>query len=205
MVPRPEDPYGIAKFAVEMDLKAAQQMFGIDHVIFRPHNVYGECQNIGDKYRNVVGIFMNQILRDEPMTIFGDGEQQRAFSYVGDVIGPLAAAPWTPGARNEVFNVGAETPYTVKELARAVATSMGVPNHPVVHLEARNEVRIAYSSHERQHAVFGETAQTDLAQGLERMSRWVKEVGSRQSRDFGEIEIVKNLPPSWAAVVAGNA
>ena len=77
--PQPEDPYGVAKYAVELDLRAAHEMFGLDYTIFRPHNVYGEHQNIGDRYRNVVGIFMNQIMQDEPMTIFGDGTQTRAF------------------------------------------------------------------------------------------------------------------------------
>ena len=67
--PVPEDPYGIAKYAVEMDLRAAKEMFGLNHVIFRPHNVYGERQNTGDKYRNVIGIFMNQILLGEPLTL----------------------------------------------------------------------------------------------------------------------------------------
>ncbi|MCI0520595.1 MAG: NAD-dependent epimerase/dehydratase family protein, partial [Chloroflexi bacterium] len=83
--PHPEDPYGIAKLAVEQELRVSKDMFGLDYVIFRPHNVYGERQNIGDKYRNVVGIFMNQILQGKPMTIFGDGSQTRAFSYIGDV------------------------------------------------------------------------------------------------------------------------
>ena len=73
MIPVPEDSYGIAKLAVEQDLRASHEMFGLDYVIFRPHNVYGERQNIGDRYRNVVGIFMNQLLKGEPMTIFGDG------------------------------------------------------------------------------------------------------------------------------------
>ena len=76
-VPAPEDPYGIAKYAVEMDLVAARRMFGLNSIVFRPHNVYGERQNIGDRYRNVIGIFMNQIMRGEPLTVFGDGEQQR--------------------------------------------------------------------------------------------------------------------------------
>jgi len=86
MTPRPESSYGIAKYSVEMDLNSEEDMFGLDHVIFRPHNVYGEHQNIGDKYRNVVGIFMNQILKREPLTIFEDGRQKRAFSYVKDII-----------------------------------------------------------------------------------------------------------------------
>jgi UDP-glucose 4-epimerase len=90
MVPQPEDPYGVAKYAVEMDLKAAKHMFGLNYVIFRPHNVYGENQNIGDKYRNVIGIFMNQIMQEKPMTIFGDGEQTRAFSYIDDVAPHIA-------------------------------------------------------------------------------------------------------------------
>ena len=85
-IPHPEDPYGIAKLAVEQELAVSKQMFGLDYVIFRPHNVYGERQNIGDKYRNVVGIFMNQILQGKPMTVFGDGTQTRAFSYIGDLV-----------------------------------------------------------------------------------------------------------------------
>ena len=96
--PEPEDSYGIAKFAVEQELAATHEMFGLDHVIFRPHNVYGELQNIGDRYRNVLGIFINQIMRGEPMSIFGDGEQSRAFSYVGDIVPAIADAPATPGA-----------------------------------------------------------------------------------------------------------
>lgn len=74
-LPHPEDPYGIAKLAVEQELQVSRAMFGLNHIIFRPHNVYGERQNIGDKYRNVVGIFMNQILQNQPMMVFGDGQQ----------------------------------------------------------------------------------------------------------------------------------
>ena len=83
--PKPEDPYGISKYAVELDLRAARGMFGLNSVVFRPHNVYGERQNTGDKYRNVLGIFMNRIMNGEPMPVFGDGSQTRAFSYIGDV------------------------------------------------------------------------------------------------------------------------
>src|SRR5437588_1929047 len=90
MSPSPEDSYGIAKLAVELELRASHEMFGLDYVIFRPHTVYGERQNSGDKYRNVIGIFMNQTLRGEPYTIFGDGEQKRAFSYIGDIAPVIA-------------------------------------------------------------------------------------------------------------------
>ena len=197
MQPDPEDPYGIAKYAVEMDLRSAEDMFGLDSVIFRPHNVYGEYQNIGDKYRNVVGIFMNQILRNEPMTVFGDGEQKRAFSYIGDIIGPIAKAPWVSGAQNRVFNIGADKPYTVNELADEVAKAMGKPDHPVEHLPERNEVDVAYCAHDRVRSVFGEQDYTPLDEGLAEMAEWVEEVGARKSEEFDNIEIRKNMPPSW--------
>ena len=103
--PLPEDPYGIAKLAVEHDLRSSHEMFGLDYVVFRPHNVYGERQNIGDRYRNVLGIFMNQIMQGKPLTVFGDGQQTRAFTYIADVAPMIAEAPFTRGALNEVFNI----------------------------------------------------------------------------------------------------
>src|SRR5712675_320811 len=123
MVPQPEDSYGIAKFAVERDLKVTHEMFGLDYVIFRPHNVYGERQHIGDRYRNVIGIFMNQLMRGEPMSIFGDGTQTRAFSYIGDVAPLMADAIGVPAAFNQTFNVGADESTTVNELAVMVANA----------------------------------------------------------------------------------
>src|ERR1035437_2314065 len=116
MIPVPEDPYGIAKLAVEQELRVTQHMFGLDYIVFRPHNVYGERQNIGDRYRNVVGIFMNQLLRGEPMTIFGDGLHQRAFTHIDDVAPILAGSVDFPDARNHIFNIGADVPHTVNEL-----------------------------------------------------------------------------------------
>ena len=86
----PRDSYGIAKLAVEQELKICREMFGLNYIIFRPHNVYGERQNIDDKYRNVIGIFMSQIMQGKPLTIFGDGKQTRAFSYI-KCVSPIIA------------------------------------------------------------------------------------------------------------------
>ena len=90
--PKPEDPYGIAKLAVENDLMSAREMFGLNFTIFRPHNVYGIPQNLGDKYRNVIGIFMNNMMKGESINIFGDGTQRRAFTYVDDIVKLLASS-----------------------------------------------------------------------------------------------------------------
>jgi len=199
MVPVPEDSYGIAKIAVEQELKITHEMFGLDYVIFRPHNVYGERQNIGDRYRNVVGIFMNQLMKDEPMSIFGDGEQQRAFTHISDVAPIIASCVDVPGARNQLFNVGADVPHTVNYLAEIVAAAMGKPCD-VVHLDPRNEVKIAFSDHSRAENAFGNREKVSLQTGIEKMAEWVRLHGSRESNVFEEIEISRNLPPSWARV-----
>jgi UDP-glucose 4-epimerase len=195
-VPSPEDPYGISKLAVELDLRSAHEMFGLDYTIFRPHNVYGEFQNIGDRYRNVVGIFMNRIMRNESLPIFGTGEQTRAFSYIGDVAPGIARAPFVPKSRNEVFNVGADQPVSVNELARTVAEAFGVS--PVLdYLPAREEVVAAWADHSRFRNVFQPGAEISLADGIGRMAAWAKEVGPRSSTTFSNIEVTKNLPESW--------
>jgi UDP-glucose 4-epimerase len=199
MVPVPEDSYGIAKIAVERELKITHEMFGLDYVIFRPHNVYGERQNIGDRYRNVVGIFMNQLMKNEPMSIFGDGEQQRAFTHISDVAPIIATCVDVPAARNQLFNVGADVPHTVNYLAEIVAGAMGKACD-VVHLDPRNEVKIAFSDHSRAESVFGRREKVSLQVGIEKMTEWVRQHGSRESSIFEEIEIPQNLPTSWARV-----
>ena len=198
-IPVPEDSYGISKLAVEQELRVSHEMFGLDYVVFRPHNVYGERQNIGDRYRNVVGIFMNQLLRGEPMTIFGDGTQQRAFTHIDDVAPIIAASVDFPAARNQIFNVGADIPHTVNELAKMVAQAIGEPCN-VHHLDARNEVKIAFSDHSKAERVFGKRPKTPLTEGVRAMAAWVHEHGARESCIFEGIEVSRNMPPSWVKV-----
>lgn len=200
MTPQPEDPYGISKYAIELDLRAAHEMFGLDSIVFRPHNVYGERQNIADKYRNVIGIFMNQVLKGQPMSIFGDGSQTRAFSHVDDVAPIIARSPLVEAARNQVFNVGADTPYSVKTLAEEIAAAFQVPCQ-TNHLEARNEVVHAFSDHAKVQRIFTPPPAIPLREGLQRMAAWVKSRGPASPVQFDNIEIERNLPPSWRAQV----
>lgn len=192
----PVDPYGVAKMAVELDLAAAQRYFGLEYTIFRPHNVYGENQNIGDKYRNVVGIFMNQLMSGNAMTIFGDGSQSRAFSYVGDVAPVIAQSAFEPNAVGEVFNVGADQPHTVLKLAHVVARAFD-SEPDIEFLPAREEVEHAYSSHEKAVRVLGAKETTTLEVGISRMAEWAKRVGPRASKPFEGIEVARRLPASW--------
>ena len=196
-IPVPEDPYGISKYAVELDLAAAHEMFGLDYTVLRPHNVYGERQNIADPYRNVIGIFMNNVLQGRPMPVFGDGLQTRAFSHIADVAPDIARSPLVPEARNDVFNVGADQPCTILHLADVVAAKFGA-EPDVVHLPPRNEVVHAFSDHTKARRVFGDRKWVTLEDGIARMAEWVRERGPAKPTEFiGEIEVDVNMPPSW--------
>jgi len=196
LTPRPEDPYGVSKYAVELDLEAAHRMFGLRYVVFRPHNVYGERQNIADRYRNVIGIFMNQVMQGQPMTVFGDGTQTRAFSHVDDVAPVIARGPLLAGAANQTFNIGADRPHSVNELAAEVARAFDV-KPKVHHLPPRNEVVHAFSSHEKLTRVFGTAPAVGLREGISRMADWARKRGAMAPVVFRNIEVRKNLPPSW--------
>lgn len=196
MTPQPEDPYGVAKYAVELELKVSHEMFGLDYVIFRPHNVYGEFQNLGDKYRNVVGIFMNQLMQGKQLTVFGDGSQTRAFTYIGDIAPIIADCVHKKECLGEVFNIGADEDYSVKELAEEVMEAMDIKNE-LRYLEARNEVLHAHADHSKIKAIYGEYSKTSLSDGLKKMAVWAKVTGIQKSEKFKNIEITEKLPPLW--------
>jgi UDP-glucose 4-epimerase len=196
--PTPEDPYGIAKYAFELDLHAANGLFGMDYVVFRPHNVYGPHQNMFDKYRNVVGIFINQIHHGLPMTVFGEGEQVRAFSYIDDVAPVIARGPLVPSARNQVFNVGADRPYTVNQLVSEVSKAMASPEHPIDYQPARMEVEVAVSTHDKVKEYFQPPEPLALDEGLKRTVAWYKSKGKFfQPVEFESVEVLSQMPPSW--------
>ena len=196
MIPTPEDPYGISKYAVELDLKCAHEMFGLNYIVFRPHNVYGEYQNLGDKYRNVVGIFMNQLMQGKQLSVFGDGTQTRAFSYIGDVAPHIANSVNINKAFNHVFNIGADKEFTVKELADTVCEAMNLKGN-LRFLPARNEVMHAYADHSKAREFFGTPAALSLQDGINKMVGWAKQAGIQKSAKFEGIEITEKLPSFW--------
>jgi len=196
MKPEPEDPYGIAKYAFELELRATAKMFGLRYVVFRPHNVYGKRQNVADPYRNVVGIFIRQAMAGEPFTIFGDGHQTRAFTHVDDVSSVIAQSLEIPGCWNQTFNVGADTACEVYKLAEIVAKTAGVPLR-VRHLRRRQEVQHAYADHRKAKTVFGCVSSVSLEDGVKRMYEWVKARGIPAPSRTPRVEVERNLPPAW--------
>ncbi len=194
--PKPEDPYGNAKFAVEQDLRCAHDLFGLDYIITRPHNVYGERQFLGDPYRNVIGIWMNRIMQNQPPMIYGDGEQTRAFSYIGDVASCLANAPFLEKAKNHIINIGAAKPYTINELATQVLEAMD-SDLSIQYVESRHEVKHAHCTTQKSEDLLNFEDKTSLREGLKRMADWAKKNGPMEPIVWEGYELTEKLPKFW--------
>jgi UDP-glucose 4-epimerase len=193
MVPQPADPYGAAKAAMEVDLRALSEVHGIEWMVVRPHNVYGPRQNLADPYRNVVAIFMRQALAGDPLTVFGDGGQVRAFSFVDDVARVIARCATDDAC--EVLNVGGEEPITIRELADRVLAATGSSSE-VVHLPPRHEVRDAFCEHRALRRLYGRWEPTPMEVGLGQMAEWAKglTIGPLRSYDY---EVRDRLYEAW--------
>jgi UDP-glucose 4-epimerase len=194
-VPKPIDPYGVAKYACEMDIQIAGEQHGLDWTIIRPHNVYGIKQNIWDKYRNVLGIWMYQYLNDQPITIFGDGEQTRAFSYIDDSLEPLWNAAVLPQASKEIINVGGIKEYSIKEAAEILKEVIGAKE--VVHLEGRHEVKHSIPTFQKSVDILGFEHKTDLKEGLTSMWEWVKQQPMKDRFVWDKYELEKGIYSFW--------
>lgn len=197
-IPTPIDPYGIAKWTVEQDLMSAGRVFDLPFTIFRPGNVYGSRQNLNDGYRNCVGIFIRQCLKGEPLTIYGDGEQTRQFTYIDDVAPHVARCVDMPETVNHVYNLGADSLCTVNSVSRFVENALETYCERV-HLPERFEARSVRVDHAKADEIFGTGPgrQLAVASGVHRMCQWAKTQTLREPKPFTQIEIEKNLPEHW--------
>tara|TARA_R100000808_G_C2152907_1_gene162671 strand:+ start:3742 stop:4731 length:990 start_codon:yes stop_codon:yes gene_type:complete len=191
----PIDPYGVAKYGCEMDIKIAGEQHGLDWCIIRPHNVYGIKQNIWDRYRNVLGIWMYQYMSGEDMTIFGDGEQTRAFSFIDDTLEPMWKAAIQNNCSKEIINLGGTKFYTIKEANNILKEVIGGGN--TIHLEPRHEVRDAHPTWEKSVKLLGFEDKTSLKDGLTQMWEWVQTQPERHRFHWGNYEIEKGIYKFW--------
>ena len=194
-VPAPIDPYAVSKYACEMNIKIAGEQHGLDWCIIRPHNVYGEKQNIWDKYRNVLGIWMYQILNNKPMLIYGDGEQTRAFSYIEDCLPAFWNAAVFPEASREIINVGGVRGYSINEAAELLCKITGYDK--VEHKEARHEVKHAVPKPNKSIRLLNYEQKTSLEEGLRKMWEWAQTQPNRPQYKWENYEITKGIYSFW--------
>jgi UDP-glucose 4-epimerase len=196
MSPMPIDPYGIAKYAVELDLKAAYEHFGLKYSIVRPQNVHGIYQNIWDKYRNVLGIWIRQTLNKENLSVYGDGMQQRAFSDIKYYHEPLEKLMY--GFDGEIFNLGADRHYKIKDAAEIVQNISKTHGYEVGIdlLEPRNEVKDAFSDHSKAKRMLNFKDETHLEELINEMIIWAKNKKPKTVK-YMDYEIEKNMYSYW--------
>ena len=191
----PIDPYGVAKAACENDIEIAGEQHGLDWCIIRPHNVYGAKQNIWDKYRNVLGIWMYYHMEGKPITIFGDGNQKRAFSYIDDSLEPLWNAAIRPEASKQIINLGGIHEYSINEASDILYGVLGGAEK--VYLEGRHEVHTAISTFQKSIDILGFEHKTNLKEGLTKMWEWAQQQPKRERFVWGDYEINKGIYSFW--------
>lgn len=194
-VPNPIDPYGVAKYACEMDIQIAGEQHGLDWCIIRPHNVYGANQNIFDSYRNFIGIAMYKVLHDDPITIYGDGMQTRAFSYIDDALEPLYKAVIDPRASKQIINLGGTVEYTIRQAAEMVMKAAG--KGTLKFLPPRHEVKHAWSTWQKSIDLLDFEQKTSLEDGILKMYTWVKSQQDRPRQIWETYEITNGIYEYW--------
>jgi len=195
---QPVDVYGINKASMEGITEVLAEVHEFEYTILRPHNVFGERQSLRDSYRNVVAIFMNRIMQGEPLYIYGDGEQRRAFSYIGDSLPALLRA-CELGARlnGQIVNVGGKEDISVNELAGLVAAEFEVEPKLTYLPDRPREVKRAYSTWQKSEALLGYEEPYGLREGVRRMAQWARELGPQPwSEDTLELPS-KKAPVIW--------
>ena len=197
--PNPDDPYGVAKYAVEMDLAIANKMFALNYSIIRPHNVVGLYQNIWDRYRNVIGIWIRQVINNEPITVFGDGSQVRAFSDINFCMEPLEKLIKDERTNGQIYNIGSDEYHTIDQAADLLIEIMKSRGHEPkkVYMAKREEVHVAYCNHDKAKKHLSFIDETNLRNVIEKMADWADEQPKRPVKDL-EYEIEKKLYDYWA-------
>jgi UDP-glucose 4-epimerase len=194
-VPKPIDPYGVAKYGCEMDIQIANEQHGLDYCIIRPHNVFGIKQNIWDKYRNVLGIWMYQHMNGEPMTIFGDGLQTRAFSYIDDSLKSLWNAAVLSQASKQIINLGGIEEYSINHACEVLRDVVG--GGEIIYKEARHEVKHSIPTYQKSIDILGFEHKTSLKDGLNEMWKWVQQQPTRDRFVWPSYELDKGIYSFW--------
>lgn len=199
MTPRPQDPYGIAKYASELCLKNLADTHGMEYVIAVPHNIIGARQKYDDPYRNVAAIMINLMLQGRQPIIYGDGEQKRSFSFVQDVVSPLMVMAESKDVVGEVINVGPDEEFiTINQLAQIIADILGMELKPVYMPDRPQEVRLASCSAEKARRLVGYKTMTNLRAGLLDMIEYIRTRGTKPFMYHLDLEIVSDLTPrTW--------
>ena len=199
LIPKPQDPYGIAKYAAELIIRNISETHGLDFVILVPHNIIGPRQKFDDPFRNVASIMVNRMLQNKQPIIYGDGSQKRCFSFMQDVIDPLMLACESNIVDGMTINIGPDEEFvTINELASRIAKLLDFDLNPIYMPGRPQEVKDANCSADLAREMLNYSTKTNLDEGLSELVNWIKEQGSREFNYHLPIEFVtEKTPKTW--------
>jgi UDP-glucose 4-epimerase len=206
MEPRPEDIYAISKAAMENSTRILAEVYGFEHVIVRPHNVYGERQNMADPYRNVVAIFVNRLLQGKPFYIYGDGRQKRSFTHIDDFNPYLVKCGFQRNLAGQIFNIGPREEHSINELAKIVLEAFFgsmkvVPKRlkPIYLPPRPKEVKEAFCTNRKAERMLGYRTRVSLQEGVRRLVEWARRIGPTPPKYLpGGLELAtRDTPRTW--------
>ena len=199
MVPKPEDPYGIGKYAVELYLKNIAETHGMKWVNIIPHNIIGPRQKYDDPYRNVASIMINLMLQGRQPIIYGNGKQKRCFSFVNDVNSILDSLAFSNNVVSEDINIGPDDEFiTINDLAKIIAKLLNFNLRPI-YVESRpKEVKFANCSADKARRLLGYKTKYNLEEGLRQIIDYTKKKGPKPFKYHLNIEInTEKTPKAW--------
>jgi len=197
MVPKPQDPYGIAKYASELLIKNLAHSHGIEYVIAVPHNIVGPRQKYDDPYRNVASIMINRMLQGKQPIIYGDGEQKRCFSFIQDDVPCLEKLAFQSNLDRETINIGPDEEFvTMNELAGRIAKLLKFDLEPIYMPDRPCEVKLANCSADKARKILGYKTEWTLDKGLQAMIDWIRMKGVKPFKYHLDLEIINDKTPS---------
>jgi UDP-glucose 4-epimerase len=200
LLPLPQDPYGIAKYAGELLIKNLAETHGMKYTILVPHNIIGPRQKYDDPFRNVASIMTNRMLQGKQPIIYGDGSQMRCFSFMQDVIDPLMIACETDAVDGQIVNIGPDEEFiTINELAERIAKILKFDLDPIYMPGRPQEVKHANCSADKARSLLGYKTSTTLDDGLKELVNWITSKGEKPFDYHLPLEfITEKTPKTWS-------
>tara|TARA_B100000989_G_scaffold286584_1_gene255344 strand:- start:542 stop:1552 length:1011 start_codon:yes stop_codon:yes gene_type:complete len=198
-IPKPIDPYGIAKLASENILISLCKAFDVEYNIVVPHNVIGPNQKYNDPYRNVASIMINKILKNERPIIYGDGEQKRCFSDIDDCITCIDKMILDKNVKNQVINIGPDEEFvTINELSNLISNKLKFNQPPIYVTDRPLEVKHAYCSSDKARKLLNYKTKIPLSKSIDKIIHFIKTKGIMDFDYNFDLEINnKRTPKTW--------
>jgi UDP-glucose 4-epimerase len=175
MLPRPLSPYAVGKLVGEHYCSVFSEVFGLETISLRYFNVFGPLQDPTSQYAAAIPAFVTAILKDEPPTVFGDGEQSRDFTYVGNVVEANLLAARAKHTAGEVVNIACGEAVTVNEVINMVNELVGKDIEPEYDAPRTGDIKHSLADISASEKLIGYRPTVSFRDGLERAIDWYRD------------------------------